>query len=732
MANRYWRGTTSTDWHNVNNWSDTSGGATPATALPTSADDVYFNNLGNLPCIVTAAANCKTFTQTSGYTAQFDHDKAINVYGSLSMNSSINYKGDSIYGGWYFRATNTGHTINSGGETLHNMTFDGVGGGWTLSAALTLDTSFSHIVFNNGTFNSGGFAISTRFIAAGSGVAAGKTITLTNSTITLTASGINQVNFVTYASQIASLTCTNTHFIVTGTDGAAYFGSGVTIGPFQAILLTGNMTLNVGTSSTIYVGPSAAGQFFAALSLDCNVTATEFYTANTVTDHTATRLHVCSSVKGTQRTLSIGTFGIFGTPSRNIDWEDIAVTGAASPLPSGTQHVNCGNSTGINPRTATTYYATRAAGNFSNPAIWSYSNGGAAANSVPTAQDGVFLTGLSPAGTYTIDVGRIGTLHTSSPTTFTRTLAYTGAHNLSIYGAVTLNSSLTWTCTGTGIVKFRPVVGAISITSGGKSWAQNIYFEGDYAGIQDSYLVDNFYTTATFYHNSGTLSLNTKNLACAAYNATTNYGANSAYLQGGFSSSTLTVTGTGTVVNMQGAGFGANLTNVNIAVNDTSATQKNIFFNGQTLKQLTLGAYSPGNCIYYLAGSPTITTLYVNKSVACTVILEWFFNVYTFGSIIGSGSAGNLITLKPSGAAGNTVALNPITGATPIVLQYWELQGIFAGYNGYAWYGGSLNPLSENQIHVYNGTDSGYNNGSVKFMPRDVYRNALSLLGAGT
>ena len=33
-ADRSWRGTTSTDHTDVNNWSDTDGGATPATSVP--------------------------------------------------------------------------------------------------------------------------------------------------------------------------------------------------------------------------------------------------------------------------------------------------------------------------------------------------------------------------------------------------------------------------------------------------------------------------------------------------------------------------------------------------------------------------------------------------------------------------------------------------------------------------------------------------------------------------
>lgn len=41
---RYWRGTTSYDWNNINNWSDSSGGSTPASTLPVSGDTLVFDN----------------------------------------------------------------------------------------------------------------------------------------------------------------------------------------------------------------------------------------------------------------------------------------------------------------------------------------------------------------------------------------------------------------------------------------------------------------------------------------------------------------------------------------------------------------------------------------------------------------------------------------------------------------------------------------------------------------
>jgi len=73
MANRYWDGGASTDPININNWSDTDGGATPASSVPGVGDHALFttNGDGNA-CTLTAHWALGNLTVQAGYTSKID------------------------------------------------------------------------------------------------------------------------------------------------------------------------------------------------------------------------------------------------------------------------------------------------------------------------------------------------------------------------------------------------------------------------------------------------------------------------------------------------------------------------------------------------------------------------------------------------------------------------------------------------------------------------------------
>lgn len=72
MANRFWRGTTSTVHDNINNWSDTDGGATPASSVPGTGDKAEFNANGDNPCSLVDDWTIDELLCASGYTAKLD------------------------------------------------------------------------------------------------------------------------------------------------------------------------------------------------------------------------------------------------------------------------------------------------------------------------------------------------------------------------------------------------------------------------------------------------------------------------------------------------------------------------------------------------------------------------------------------------------------------------------------------------------------------------------------
>jgi hypothetical protein len=92
VADRYWRGTTSTDWSNTNNWSNTSGGST-GFSVPTNANNDFaiFDANGNNPCNVPGFFNLVNLNMTSGYTATLS-GSGLNIQGGtlvISANSNI-------------------------------------------------------------------------------------------------------------------------------------------------------------------------------------------------------------------------------------------------------------------------------------------------------------------------------------------------------------------------------------------------------------------------------------------------------------------------------------------------------------------------------------------------------------------------------------------------------------------------------------------------------------------
>ena len=158
MADRYWvLGTGSWSSTNTVNWSASSGGAGGAS-VPTSADNVFFDansNVGTGAFTVTMANSprvCNDFTASGldGVMTLAGSSIGLTVSGSLTFpatNFSRTYTGVTT-----FNATTTGKTVTTNGVGLREVTFNGVGGNWSLSSAL----SGTIITLTNGTLDLNG------------------------------------------------------------------------------------------------------------------------------------------------------------------------------------------------------------------------------------------------------------------------------------------------------------------------------------------------------------------------------------------------------------------------------------------------------------------------------------------------------------------------------------------------------------------------------------------------
>lgn len=189
MATRYWRNTGTWDASSTANWSDTSGGATGASA-PTSADDVIFDDASaaaNFTCTIGTGAVCRNLTVNTlvGKTLTFGGSAGLEVHGGLTFpasNVARTYTGTIT-----FKATTTGNTITFNGLSWGNITFDGAGGEWTLGSAITAYTTTSggsQLTLLQGTFNTGNYNITTYRLMGSSTLAGVRTFNAGSSTYT--------------------------------------------------------------------------------------------------------------------------------------------------------------------------------------------------------------------------------------------------------------------------------------------------------------------------------------------------------------------------------------------------------------------------------------------------------------------------------------------------------------------------------------------------------------------
>lgn len=207
MANRYWVGGPSSataSWTDTSHWSASSGGASGAS-VPTSADDVFFDGSSGISnSRVTfggSTGECRDLNVTVAEAFTVDLcfiNGTFNVYGSLNNAHGIICFGLGGNGlgsfAMNFKATSTGKTIflkhadSLGTDSTFQMdngalSFDGVGGEWTLASNLIMAGSNKDFVVKNGSFITANYNFNcSTFNSNFSNVRA---ITLGSSTVTM-------------------------------------------------------------------------------------------------------------------------------------------------------------------------------------------------------------------------------------------------------------------------------------------------------------------------------------------------------------------------------------------------------------------------------------------------------------------------------------------------------------------------------------------------------------------
>jgi hypothetical protein len=200
MANRYWVGGTA-NWDGTagTKWALTSGGA-GGQAIPTSADDVFFDAAsGAVTCTISAGNTGAKSINCTGFTGTLSGSGAITVSGSVTLSSGMSYSNTSQM------TINATGTLTTTGKSLGAIVINVPGGTVTLGDALTV-TGFNGITLTAGTFDLAGFNVNTRSFNS------------SNSNTRAIAFGAGSISLTgTVASQIILSMADTANFTYTGT-----------------------------------------------------------------------------------------------------------------------------------------------------------------------------------------------------------------------------------------------------------------------------------------------------------------------------------------------------------------------------------------------------------------------------------------------------------------------------------------------------------------------------------
>jgi len=621
MANRYWVGGTGT-WNTTSttNWSDTSGGASGASA-PTAVDDVFFDQAGTYTVTITGG-RCQDITVSASTVTFSLITTGPTISGSMSLVAGTVWTGSP---GTIFSATTTGKTITTNGVNITSgMNLNGVGGGWTLGSAFT--TSSANITINNGSFDSANYAI-TAFGISSSG-AGTRSISLGSSTVTVTAGTSTALNLGTTTNLTFNAGTSQINLpgspagIASG--GLTFYNVAFTNSVASACTITGANTFNTlsftgRTNTGITLVTFSANQTISTLTLNAGTRASYrgFLASNTI---------------GTQRELNVTTLT---AGAADYDFRDIAITGSAAPL-SVTRAGDCKGNSGITFPAAKTVYC-RQTGSTSWGAIgvgsWSLTSGGAFdATAFPLAQDtAVFPAATYPASGLTTSINHsynIGTIDMSLRTTNTMTLA-TATNTPTIYGNWINGTGIT--LTGPGQITFAGR-GSQTITSAGKTFTQGITVNtpGGSVTLQDAFTTSSGTQSGL---GAGTFDANGYNFTATGYSSN-NTGVRTIAIGSG----TWTLNGIGspwntpTITNLTVTGTGT--------ISLTNASAK--IFNGggittyPTLNQGGTGALT-------VTGSNRFAAM-TNTAIGSVLFTGGTTNEFTTFNL--DGASGNLLTLS--------------------------------------------------------------------------------------
>lgn len=644
--NLYWVGGTAS-WNGTaaSKWALTSGGS-GGQVEPTSIDNVFFDANSGVVTVtaITTIITCRNIDFT-GFTGTFTGSATGSIYGSWTFGAGMT---QSYTGTLTFRSTYPGRTITCNGKTFASgITFDGIGGAWTLQDSLT---NSSNISLNNGFLNTNNQSVSiTSFSSNNSGI---RTLILGTSTITCssgwtaTTSGLNlsvASSTINVSGTVAFNSKSATYGTVNFTGGVSNFGPSLINGDADGAITFGTLSRTTNT--------------YSVLQISVNIIVTSSLTFAGGNANTQ-RLGILNTL-GTSTPVTITCNGSIALS--NTDF--LGITGTGSATWTGTSLGDCGGNSNITTTSPVTRFAVCAAGSNDFMAdIWSTSSGGATGQTRPLPQDTVTIDGNSFGAiseTLTIGSYRLPTLDFTNAT-HTPTLSFNGAITTYFFGDLKFIAGMV--VSGTSGTTFQKQSGTQTLTSGTQTNTSNIAIKtlgtfvlGD--DMIDTGTIGMAYTSGTFNDNNhnvtSTTFVSSSTLVRAWNKGNGTYtitGTGNAWSITGTTNLTFTDAGTIKFTNNSSTGknfIGGSLTYNNVW-NATAGTGILTFIGSNTFKDLK----SDASRSIKFTGGTTTTISTMTLGITCTIAST----VGTYNIVSNSGT--------PIASTGTVISNCAFSGAT--------------------------------------------------------------------
>lgn len=523
-ADYYWVGGTG-NWAELSNWATTSGGTVKHAQVPTSEDDIIFDGNSFTADGQTVTMNneimfFKSIDWTAiSFNANFvgGRDVIMNCFGSLDLGNRVNLNFEGIV---VFTGDQTGNIINYGNNiTAREMYFAG-GGDWTFQNNIEVDSIFQIERGNVSTDNH--YLRCKYFYILTDGM---KSLDLGSSTVEVWG---HYGDRMYYHEEFDTIT---------------------------AKINTTNLNLNAGTSTINFTADITEVWTFGSGSVslnDVNFTSNNgknylrpYYDVGT-TNYNTLRLNGSSKIEGNHncsnlilnrnkvyrfesgRNYNIDAIDAIGTcaqgivitsmdagveatfvSSGNIDLDfvtlrDIHGSGGPFNATNSTDLGNNNNWTFTNSNTLD-YYWVGGTGDWTDPAHWSLTSGGASSGCVPAGKDNAHFDANSFSGSgqeVTIDIEDI----------FIRDMMWEGVtgnpdlignedYSMHITGSLRFDDNMDHTFGG--YYYFESSMTGNTIETNGQQFNREVHFNGQ---DSDWTLLDDVYVHWNLSHHSGTLN----------------------------------------------------------------------------------------------------------------------------------------------------------------------------------------------------------------------------------